>query len=97
MGAPNKAADALSSMAARFAKGGYGLGNLVRLQQDLLAARQAAYASLDVAASKGDMAASELARAHISSIGARLTVIQEQLAKQFPAYAELSSPRAFFN
>ena len=58
----NDAADALSAMAARFAKGGQELGKLVREQQDLLGAREAAYRSLDAAAGKADAKAAETAR-----------------------------------
>ena len=62
----NDAADALSAMAARFAKGGQELGKLVREQQDLLGAREAAYRSLDAAAGKADAKAAEAARAAIA-------------------------------
>src|SRR5208337_4220968 len=50
----NYAAEALSSMSARFAKGNAELPKLVREQQDLLAARDAAYRELDEAAGKAD-------------------------------------------
>ena len=49
----NEAADALTSMSARFAKGGQELAKLVREQQDLLTGREAAYRSLDAAAGRG--------------------------------------------
>ena len=69
----NDAADALSAMALRFAKGGQELAKLVREQQDLLGAREAAYRSLDAAAGKADAKAAEAARAAIADIEAKLT------------------------
>ena len=59
----NEAADALSAMSARFAKGDHQLTQLVREQQDLLSNREAAYRSLDAAAGKADANAAEAARA----------------------------------
>ncbi len=89
----NEAADALSSMAARFAKGGRELARLVRERQDLLADREAAYRSLDAAAGKADAKAAEAARAAIANIEAKLSEKHGQLRKDFPDYAELASPK----
>ncbi len=89
----NDAADALSAMAMRFAKGGQELAKLVREQQDLLGAREAAYRSLDTAAGKADAKAAEAARAAIADIEAKLTEKQAALRQAFPDYAELANPR----
>ncbi len=89
----NEAADALSSMAARFARGGRALATLVREQQDLLSAREAAYRSLDAAAGKADAKAAEAARAAIAEIEAKLIEKRVQLRQDFPDYAELATPK----
>ena len=89
----NDAADALSAMAARFAKGGQELGKLVREQQDLVGAREAAYRRLDAAAGKADARAAELARAAIAQIEAKLAKKQASLRQVFPDYGELSNPK----
>ena len=89
----NDAADALSAMAARFAKGGQELGKLVREQQDLLGTREAAYGSLDAAAGKADAKAAEAARAAIADIEAKLAGKQDELRQAFPDYAELANPK----
>ncbi len=87
------AADALSAMAARFAKGGEELGKLVREQQDLLASREAAYRSLDAAAGKADAKGAEVARAAIKDIEVRLAENQAALRNAEPGYAELANPK----
>jgi CHAT domain-containing protein len=89
----NEAADALSSMAARFAKGGQALAKLVREQQDLLAAREEAYRSLDAAAGKADTKAAEATRAVITEIEAKLAAKQAALRQAFPDYADLANPK----
>ena len=89
----NDAADALSAMAARFAKGGQELGKLVREQQDLLSAREAAYRGLDVAMGKADAKGADAARAAIAQIEARLAEKQVALRRAFPDYAELANPK----
>ena len=89
----NSAADALTSMAARFAKGDQELATLVREQQDLLSARQGAFRNLDVAAGRADARAAEAARASISEIEAKLTEKVARLHKDFPDYAELANPK----
>jgi len=89
----NEAADALSAMSARFAKGGQQLAKLVREQQDLLASREAAYRRLDAAAGKPDAKAAEAARAAIAEIEAKLSERQAQLLNDFPDYAELANPK----
>ena len=89
----NDAADALSAMAARFAQGGRELAKLVREQQDLLGAREAAYRSLDAAAGKADAKAAEAARTRIVDIEATLREKQAALRQAFPDYAELANPK----
>jgi hypothetical protein len=88
----SEAADALSAMSARFAKGGQ-LSKLVREQQDLLGAREAAYRSLDTAAGKADAGASEAARTAVAQIEAALAEMQAALRQDFPDYAELANPK----
>ena len=80
----NDAADALSAMSARFAKGGQEPGKLVREEQDLLGAREAAYRSLDAAAGKADAQAAEAARAAIAQAEARLAEKRAALRRPFP-------------
>ena len=89
----NDAADALSAMAARFAKGGLELGKLVREQQDLLGSREAAYRSLDAAAGKADAQVAETARSEIARIEAGLAEKQAALRQAFPDYAEMANPK----
>ena len=89
----NDAADALSAMATRFAMGGQELGKLVREQQDLLVAREAAYRSLDAAAGKADTGGSESARAKIADIEAKLAEKQATLRQAFPDYADFANPK----
>ncbi len=89
----NDAADALSAMSTRFAAGGQELGKLVREEQDLLNAREAAYRSLDAAAGKADAKAAEEARAALAQIEARLAEKQAALRQAFPDYAELANPK----
>ena len=89
----NEAADALSAMATRFAKGGQELGKLVREEQDLLWSSKAAYRSLDAAAGKADAKAAEAARAAITQIEAKLAEKQAALRRAFPDYAELANPK----
>jgi CHAT domain-containing protein len=87
------AADALSAMAARFAKGGQQLGKFVREQQDLLGAREAAFRSLDAAAGKADAAAADAARTAIVEIESVLAEKRAALRQVFPDYAELIYPK----
>jgi CHAT domain-containing protein/tetratricopeptide (TPR) repeat protein len=89
----SSAADALSSMASRFAKGDEALAQLVREQQDLAAAHENAYRRLDAAAGKADAKAAEAVNAEIAEIERRLAEKQAQLRKAFPDYANFSDPR----
>ncbi|MGO9171686.1 MAG: tetratricopeptide repeat protein [Rhodomicrobium sp.] len=89
----NEAADALTSMSVRFAKGTQQLAKLVREQQDLLAARKTAYRRLDTAAGEADAKAAEAARNAITQIEAKLAEKQAALHEAFPGYAELVEPK----
>ncbi len=89
----NDAADALSAMAARFARGGEAHGKLVREEQDLFHARAAAYRSLDAAVGNAGAVAAETARTAIAQIEAGLDGKQAALRQAFPEYAELASPK----
>ncbi len=89
----SSAADALSSMAVRFAKGDAGLAKFVREEQDLLHAREAVYRSLDQAAGKADAKAAEAARFAIAQLQTKLVDIQARIRAAFPDYAELSEPK----
>ncbi len=89
----NDAADALSAMALRFAKGGQELAKLVRGRQDLLGAREVAYRSLDAAAGEADAKGAEAARAAIADIEAKLAEKQAAVREAFPDYADLANPR----
>ncbi len=93
----SQAAAALSQMAARFAKRGDGLAELVRQRQDLIAAYQAAELKLIEAASApagkegGDPTINWAARR--TQIDARLTAIDADLARQFPHYEDFANPK----
>jgi tetratricopeptide (TPR) repeat protein len=89
----NSAAEALSSMAARFAKGNRQLAEVVREQQDLFIARESNYRNLDLAIGRTDSKTAEAARAAIEEINKKLVEKQTQLRKDFPDYAELVNPR----
>ncbi len=89
----NEAADALSSMAVRFAKGEGRLAALVREQQDALSARDKSYRRLDLAVAHGDAAWKEIARAQLADADAKLAQFEAQLATDFPDYAALSRPK----
>ncbi len=91
-----QAAAALSQMAARFGAGSDAIASLVRRQQDL----KATLDSLDkritteLGAADGKRNDALLARLRAESARARqsLDEISAQIVREFPAYAELSSP-----
>jgi CHAT domain-containing protein len=89
----NDAADALSAMALRFARGSQELAKLVREEQDLLGSSEGAYRSLDAAAGKADAKAAEAARSAIADIEAMLAEKRAALRQAFPDYVELSNPK----
>jgi CHAT domain-containing protein/tetratricopeptide (TPR) repeat protein len=89
----NTAGDALSSMAARFAKGGAKLATLVRVQQDLIHSRDTAYRTLDLATGRADASAAENARLTLSEIEIRLKANDAALARDFPEYIDFVNPK----
>ena len=89
----NEAADALSSMAARFAKGETARAQLVRAQQDLTHYHEAAYRKLDWAAGQADAKAADTARSAIAEIEDKLKSNAAALEKVDPNFAALSSPK----
>ncbi len=89
----NAAADALTAMSARFAKGDARLARIVRETQDLTAAREAAYRRLDAAAGKADATAAATARAEIAKMDAELAGRQAQLRHDFPEFARFAHPQ----
>jgi tetratricopeptide (TPR) repeat protein len=87
------AADALAQMSARFAKGSGPLASLVRVRQDLIIRRRAEDKRLLEAVGKADAKATEAIRTTIVELDTKLDAIDKGLAKDFPDYAQLSSPR----
>ena len=80
-------------MSARFAKGTGPLAALVRESQDLIIRRLAEDKRLLEAFGKADAKATEAIRAAIVDLDTKLDAIDKSLAKEFPEYAELSSPK----
>ena len=89
----NEAADALSSMALRFAGGEGRLASLVREEQDLEAARENAYRQLDQAAGQANASVAAAARTAIAAIGSKLGSTKAALRRDYKDYAELASPQ----
>lgn len=87
------AADALTQMSARFAKGSGPLAALVRERQDVIIRRRQDDRRLLEAVGKGDAKAAEAIRAAIAGLDTKLDTIDRLLAKDFPQFAELSSPK----
>lgn len=91
------AADALTRVSARFAQGDDAVGRLAEEREDLIVRRdrleralERHYASTDPA----DLAARVQAQADWEAASARLAVIDADIEARFPAYSELTSPRA---
>lgn len=89
----NEAAEALSSMAARFTQGGGDLAKLVREEQDLQRNRLITLRELDAAAGKADASAAEAARAAIAAAEKKLEDVKAALRQKFPDYADLAAPK----
>ncbi len=87
------AADALSQMSVRFAKGAGLLAQIVRDRQDLIARRQGEDKLLLAAVGKADAKAAEAMRASIAALDGKLDVIDKRLAAEFPEYASLANPK----
>lgn len=91
------AADALAKVSARFAEGDDALGNLAEERESLLARRDALELELErLYAVQGDEGRDRraAARADYERVRARLTAVDADIEARFPAYAELTSPRA---
>jgi len=91
------AADALARVSARFAQGDDALGQLAEEREALIVRRdrlerelERHYASTDPA----DLTARTRAQSDWEAATARLTVIDADIEARFPAYSELTSPRA---
>ena len=87
------AAQALSQMSARSAKGAGPLAQLVRERQDLVARRAAEDKQLLAAVGRGDAPASEIARKSLASLDSALDAIDARLSSEFKEYAELANPK----
>jgi hypothetical protein len=92
----SEAASSLIQMAARRAKGDAVLAGLVRERQDLVAEWQVKDKQLITAKSQSpatrDLDAEKSLSDRLREIDSRLASIDEQLAKNFPNYASLTSP-----
>ena len=90
-------ARAVAGMAARFGAGDDALGRVVRARQDAAEEWQHLDKALTEAASrppnKRDRAAEAKLRTRLTDLDRRLGDLDGRLAKEFPAYAELASPR----
>jgi tetratricopeptide (TPR) repeat protein len=87
------AAEALTQMSARFAKGDGPLAILAREHQDLLAKRRIAVSQLDAADRRGDALAKDHATAYLANIDRQLDAKDLKLAENFPDYASLTQPK----
>jgi CHAT domain-containing protein len=91
------AADALAKVSARFAEGDDALGRLAEERETLLGRRDALELELErLYAVQGDEGRDRRAavRADYEQVRARLTAVDADIEARFPAYAELTSPRA---
>jgi CHAT domain-containing protein/tetratricopeptide (TPR) repeat protein len=92
----SKAADSLSQMAARQAKGDGALAGIVRERQDLVGEWQARDKLLVAAIAQSPDQRNALAelslRERIAKIDARIAEIDQTLLRGFPEYAALASP-----
>lgn len=91
------AADALAKVSARFAEGDDALGQLAEERETLLTRRDALELELErLYAVQGDEGRDRraAARAQYEQVRSRLTAVDADIESRFPAYAELTSPRA---
>jgi tetratricopeptide (TPR) repeat protein/CHAT domain-containing protein len=86
------AADALSQMAVRFARGGGPLADVVRQRQHLVARRDGEDTRLLAAVGQADAKAVAELRASIASLDVQLASIDKRLDAEFPEYASLANP-----
>jgi CHAT domain-containing protein len=95
--AASNAGHALEQMAARFSTGNAALAGRLRAKQDLIGQWQALNKALIAAASaiagKRDEAQIAKLRQDLAGIDKQLEDIDQSLARDFPAYSELTSPR----
>ena len=87
------AAQALSQMAVRSAKGAGPLSQLVRERQDFVVRRAAEDKRLLAAVGRGDAAVSETARKSLASLESALDVLDARLSSEFKEYSELANPK----
>jgi len=87
------AADALSQMAVRFAKGAGPLAALVRERQDLLARRHMEDRHLLATLGQADAGANVNGRNALAALDAKLDSIDKRLAGEFQEYTALAAPR----
>ncbi|CAN5327723.1 hypothetical protein BH10PSE2_BH10PSE2_07180 [soil metagenome] len=91
------AADALSKVSARFAEGDDALGRLAEERETLIARRDSLERTLEqlyAATGTDGQTRRAAARTDYEAVLARLTVVDAAIAAGFPAYSELTSPRA---
>jgi CHAT domain-containing protein/Tfp pilus assembly protein PilF len=92
----SKAADSLTQMAARQAKGDGALAGIVRERQDLVGEWQARdkllVAAIAQSPDQRNAISEQTLRDRIAKIDVRIAEIDKTLAKDFPEYAALASP-----
>lgn len=93
----SQAATALGQMAARFASGTDALSALMRERQDLVGEWRAVDAHLTAALTtppdQRDTINQEALRARLAEVAGRIDKLDGRLAKEFPEYAALTSPK----
>jgi CHAT domain-containing protein len=93
----SKAADSVAQMAARQAKGDGALAGMVRERQDLAGEWQVRdkllVAAIAQSPDQRNATAEQVLRDHIATIDARIADIDKTLARDFPEYTALASPR----
>ncbi|MGQ2991660.1 MAG: CHAT domain-containing protein [Brevundimonas sp.] len=91
------AADALAKVSARFAQGDDALGRLAEERETLIGRRDALERELErlyAAADTQTQGRRTTVRAEYETVAARLKVVDADIEVRFPAYSELTSPRA---
>lgn len=91
------AADALAKVSARFAQGDDALGRLAEERETLIGRRDALERELErlyAAADAQTRGRRTTVRSEYEAVAARLKVVDADIEDRFPAYAELTSPRA---
>jgi hypothetical protein len=89
----SSAAAAVAQMAARQAKGTGPLAQAVRERQDLERQWRVADARLNDAVAKGDVTLASELRRELGGLDGKFAGIDARLVREFPDYAELSSPK----